>query len=305
MSNLSDLSAINLAPLFPTTYLGQRLLPAVHPGQASWVWAVKTTEGERIVRTSRWLRVPDEDFWQAALRLFQTDTSNMAQIGNLYRDLRAISAIPIPEVLAMHKIGTRTFLILENLPGYTLTSFNDLPNQSLAIFGKALAQIHNYRYPCFGPLRTPQGCQPVIQFHTLAISVMAYLVTRYYSQDRDLTDYWAESLGQWKDLPPTDFASPIMLDMDPTQFLTDGTTLTGMVDIELYVSAPRHLELIGLEYLLDQDHANAFRVGYETIMPLPPLEPFRKAYRLLLRLMSFQGSVDWHYWMNAPIRFEN
>lgn len=305
MPNLSDLSAINLAPLFPLTYINQHLLPAVHPGQASWVWVVKTADGEQIVRTSRWCNVPDEDFWQAALRLFRADTSNMTQVGDLYRYLRTISAIPTPNMLGANNIGTQPFLIVEKLPGYTLASFNDLPNQSLIMFGKALARIHSCRYSCFGSLPTLQGCRPLTQFHTLAVSVMEYLVTRYHAEDRDLRDYWAESLYQWKHLPQLDFASPIMLDMDPTQFLTDGTTITGMVDIELYVSGPRHLELIGLEYLLDQDHANAFRLGYETVLPLPALEPFRKAYRLLLGLMSFQGLVDWPCWMNAPIRFEH
>ena len=40
--------------------------------------------------------------------------------------------------------------------------------------------------------------------------------------------------------------------MDPTQFLSDGTTITGLVDSEAYAVAPRELDFIGLEYVLTE-----------------------------------------------------
>ena len=40
--------------------------------------------------------------------------------------------------------------------------------------------------------------------------------------------------------------------MDPTQFLSDGTTITGLVDTEAYAIAPREFEFIGLEYVLTE-----------------------------------------------------
>ena len=40
--------------------------------------------------------------------------------------------------------------------------------------------------------------------------------------------------------------------MDPTQFLSDGSTITSLVDTEAYAIAPREFEFIGLEYVLTE-----------------------------------------------------
>ncbi len=40
--------------------------------------------------------------------------------------------------------------------------------------------------------------------------------------------------------------------MDPTQFLSDGTSITGLVDTEAYAVAPREFDFIGLEYVFTE-----------------------------------------------------
>lgn len=91
--------------------------------------------------------------------------------------------------------------------------------------------------------------------------------------------------------------------MDPTQFLSDGSTITGLVDTEAYAIAPREFEFIGLEYVLTEKEARAFKSGYETIMPIPQLEKCRQPYRYLYRLLSVQGSVELEKWLRHPSYF--
>ena len=92
--------------------------------------------------------------------------------------------------------------------------------------------------------------------------------------------------------------------MDPTQFLSDGTTITGLVDSEAYAVAPRELDFIGLEYVLTEKEAHAFKSGYETIMSIPHLEEYRQPYRYLYRLLSVQGNVELKM-VKSPILFLN
>ncbi len=88
-------------------------------------------------------------------------------------------------------------------------------------------------------------------------------------------------------------------------FLSDGTTITGLVDTEAYAVAPRELDFIGLEYVLTEKEAHAFKSGYETIMSIPHLEEYRQPYRYLYRLLSVQGNVEFKKMVKSPILFLN
>ncbi len=293
-----EVAGTDLSPMFGTTFRQQRLMDAHHPGQASWVWLVDTTEGPYIVRTSRFNEPPlDEDFWQGAWRLFGANPVRFHGMIWADRVLRQSSPIPLPQILRQEVYQNRPYLIMEYLPGFMLESFTHLSKEGLRAFGKALATIHAMG----STLDSREG--EALSFHARTQSVMAYLVDRFYSTERACRDLWVEIAAHVKNLPHEDFLSPILLDMDPSQFLTDGRVITALVDTELYVMAPRHLELIGLEYLLDATAAGPFREGYEAVLPMPQLIPVRHTYRFLLRLLSFQGSVAWDRWMNQPILF--
>lgn len=291
-----EISGQDLSPLFGAQYVNQQLLPTTHPGQASWVWRVKTHDGSYIVRTSRYAEPPDEDFWQGAWRLFHRNPATLDGMVFAEQALRPHSLIRLPKILRKELYHKRPYLIVEDLPGIPLQSFNQLSEDGLWEFGAALAKIHGGRH------KAP-AIKPAIPFHITAAPVMQDLVHRFYHQDRTCQHLWQTLGPRLTALPPEEFWSPILLDMDPSQFLTDGNRLTAVVDTELYVMAPPHLELIGLEYLLGDHDATHFRAGYESIRTLPDLAPWRSTYRFLLRLLSFQGSVDWELWMSHPTRF--
>lgn len=301
------MASLSLSPLFGETFLRQDLMPTQHDGQASWVWMVATTKGDRVVRTSRFASPPDEDFWQGAWLLFDVDTSRVDRLRTIHCYLRPISEIPVPDLLDMTRFDDKCFAVLERMPGRPLESFNALSTEVIHGWGKAMARIHRETFSFCGSaavLASSQRGFPLRDFHQRMRSVAKTLRDRFYPDDASLAPHWANFEHAVRQLPRLDFASPIMLDMDPSQFLTDGQYLTGLVDTELYAVAPRQWELVGLEYLLDRQHARAFRSGYETVLPMPALGPYRPAYRLLLRLMSFQGPVPWDEWMGHPHNFE-
>ena len=125
----------------------------------------------------------------------------------------------------------------------------------------------------------------------------------FYSNHSKINDSFEVFQSQLYALPAPKEATLILIDMDPTQFLADGIKITGLVDTEAYVVAPRELDFIGLEYVFTEKEANAFRKGYETIMPIPNLEQCRAPYRYLYRLLSVQGNVDLEEWLQHPSFF--
>jgi hypothetical protein len=129
------------------------------------------------------------------------------------------------------------------------------------------------------------------------------LVNRFYSDNESIYNAFHTFESQLSTLPTPKESTLVLIDMDPTQFLSDGITITGLVDTEAYAVAPREFDFIGLEYVLSEKEAHAFKSGYETIMSIPHLEECRQPYRYLYRLLSVQGSVELKKWLSYPSYF--
>jgi hypothetical protein len=94
-----------------------------------------------------------------------------------------------------------------------------------------------------------------------------------------------------------------MPDLRWDQFLENDGKLSALVDLDAFVFAPRELDFILLEYLLNQQQARVFAQQYQQSHSLPDLSVVRKPYRLLLFLMNVLGEEDIDTWMQAAARF--
>lgn len=298
---------LSLTPLFGEPVVSQRLLPPHHPGQANYVWEVFTPTGRVAVRSPRSITVPDEDFGQGVLRLFDAQSAHVERIGVINRCLQPVSAYPLPRVIRPERFDGRDFTIMEWMPGDPLRRFDDLSPTELGRLGHHIASLHNQRFPVFGSplaMKDVKHGRPLDQFVSAAHSVARWVVQRYYNDD-ERAWRWLEMIRPlWDLLPSPSYAVPVMIDMDPTQFLADRGTITALVDTELYVLAPPELELAGLEMLLTPAAADSFREGYRAVAPMPAFSAYRAPFRMLLRLLSFQGPVDWDEWMNWRCAWE-
>lgn len=110
-------------------------------------------------------------------------------------------------------------------------------------------------------------------------------------------------LEELRHLPVPAVFCPVMIDLGPGQFLTEGGKITALADAEAYAAAPRELDFIGLEYELDERAARPFLDGYSSVLDAPDLSRCRTAYRLFYRLMGVKGSVDIRQWMAQPALF--
>lgn len=196
----------------------------------------------------------------------------------------------------------RQFVVVEKLEGRTVSSFIGQPPSVLQSLGEGLARIHVNQKRYAG---NPSGTFRVelSDFHQHVITGMKQIVSSFYADHHQIAATLPDIIGGLKDLPAPDSSSFVLIDMDPSQFLSDGRTITGLVDTEAYVIAPRAFDFIGLEYILDEASAAEFSIGYEKVMPLPDLTFVRLPYRYLYRLLSVQGSVDLDEWLESKTLF--
>jgi hypothetical protein len=96
----------------------------------------------------------------------------------------------------------------------------------------------------------------------------------------------------------------IMPDLRWDQFLTDGKTLTSLVDLDAIITGPIEIEWVILEYLLNEQQANIFYKEYSNFLVPPNIASKRKVHRHLLFKMNILGETNQSKWMAHPIIFD-
>ena len=115
---------------------------------------------------------------------------------------------------------------------------------------------------------------------------MVELVNNYYPEHQRIQQLLPSIIELVKALPVPSHFTFVLIDMDPTQFLTNGDELTGLVDTEVYALAPREMDFIGLEYVLDELSAKHFKQAYSMKHPLlhtHPKSPMAKKFHRLAK----------------------
>ncbi len=301
-ANAARTVSLDLQPLFPDPIVEQEAYPAAYIDHTNDVWRVRTATEEVVVRAPRLAAELASPFWWGGLQLFGLDPTRPRRLAALNERLAALSALPIPRVLRAGTCAGRECLVLEHLPGARLTDLRALPPAALHDLGVAIARIHRHEEQWWGGAGGEQR-RALAVFHPALAATMQAIVARYYADDAAIAGALARFHDAALRLPTPETGALVMLDVDATQFLTDGTRITALVDTEAYVVAPRALDFIGYEYELDAIGAAAFTAGYRTLLPLPELTAVRPVYRYLCRLLAVQGPVPLGEWLAWPILF--
>ncbi|MGG0726439.1 nitrate reductase [Bacillus paramycoides] len=291
-----------LQQLFTSPILSAQVLHPGYDDHASDVFLVKTETEEVIVRSSKMTEEPNDDFWWGCQNLFGIDPRNVHHLETIHTLLKKHTTLPIPTILQKHVLDGREYVIAEKLAGSTLQLFIGQPDSILFSLGKGLAEIHSFKANFIG---NPSGTfqVPLEKFKSHILKVGSDLVNMFYSDNMSIHNAFHTFESQLSSLSIPKESTLVLIDMDPTQFLSDGQSITGLVDTEAYAIAPQEFDFIGLEYVLTEKEARAFKQGYETIMPIPRLEECRQPYRYLYRLLSVQGSVELEKWLRHPSYF--
>jgi len=269
---------------------------------SSDVWLVKTDNQEVVVRSSKMKDDPSNEFWWGCKRLFGIDPRQVYELEHVNNTLSNLTSIPIPKVIDKGRILTKEFVVVEKLKGQIVESFIDLSSSVLQSFGEGLAKIHQYKENFVGnPSRSYQVS--LEEFNQHMKDAVIDLVSRFHFKEERVKKMLPEINNLINGLPVPEYSTFVLVDMDPTQFLSDGREITGLVDTEAYVIAPRELDFIALEYVLDEKSVQDFKKGYERVMEIPDLTKYRVPYRYLYRLLAVQGSVDIESWLGHKTLF--
>ncbi|QOV09888.1 phosphotransferase [Viridibacillus arvi] len=269
---------------------------------ASDVWLVKTNNQEVVVRSSKMKEDPNNEFWWGCKKLFGIDPRQVYELEHVNNTLSKLNSIPIPRVIDKGRILTKEFVVVEKLKGQIVESFIDQPSSVLQSLGEGLAKIHRHKENFVGnPSRSYQVS--LKEFNQHMKDALFELVTRFHFKDEAIKSKLPEINNLINGLSVPEYSTFVLVDMDPTQFLSDGREITGLVDTEAYVIAPRELDFIALEYVLDVKSVQDFKKGYEMVMEIPNLTKCRIPYRYLYRLLAVQGSVDIEEWLRHKTLF--
>ena len=184
---------------------------------------------------------PNNDFWWGCKIYLELIKERPSFRNCTYIAARTYES-SYPKNIRKHVLNGREFVVVEKLVGNTVQSFIEQPDSILFSLGKGLAEIHKFKADFIG---NPSGTFqiPLDEFQSHILNVSKELVNMFYSDDESIQNAFPTFESQLSSLSVPKESTLVLIDMDPTQFLSDGTTITGLVDTEAYAVARESLIL--------------------------------------------------------------
>ncbi|MDX1574266.1 MAG: phosphotransferase, partial [Methylophaga sp.] len=234
-------------------------------------------------------------FWQGVNRLFALNfPASLADTMWVQQFLSQHSPLDIPECIS----ANNGFVVCRQLAGKPLAAETVNPD-IIRQLARHIAALHQLTTIHWGALQKPKFSADL--WTSRLRQTLSYLAA---NNDTAISPVrLGNALKQAADIQPNKFV-PVMLDLRWDQFLTEDGKLTALVDLDAFVLAPRELELVLLELLLNAPQAALFVEEYQQFHPFPDLSDVRIAYRALLFLMNVLGETDCEKWLAKPAHFQ-
>lgn len=275
--------------------------PSLYEDSTHQLWHCDTVEGEMMLKVCRSKNVDSSTFWRGMCYLF--DTQLPIQLGDYKMAYHAIAeqgALIIPDYIASGSANIKSkqpaFILTKMLSGSMVAS-EKVDNKMVVTLAKHISQLHSAQYDFWGKVVQP-GFALTEWSKRLQTTLNRLAKTQVIS-----STLLEQALEQAKYISPT-YAVLIMPDIRWDQFLQNDGVLTTLVDLDAFVYAPRELELVLLEIILDKNQAAIFIKQYQQMHTLPDLSKVRKVYRLLLFLMNVLGETNVDSWINQACWFD-
>jgi hypothetical protein len=292
----------DLRALFGEPILEQVELDPGFDDHGSSVFRVRTESEHVIVRSFRASQA-NGSFWRSLHTLFGIDPLDAREAVRAYELLAQISPIPVPGLRRTAIASGRTWLVVELMQGTPLASFGDLSDDGLHALGRGLATIHSRRFHTLGSpsgsLRYPPADFPRRLAELFRESVASGGV------DGMRASMAEEMYAAAGDLAPPTEGVLVLPDIFPPQFLAYDGRVAAMIDLDAYVIGPRELDLVCLEYFVDERAAEQVARGYREIASMPSLRHVRRAYRYLFWVLEMNPmALDIDRWLSWPAAFD-
>lgn len=259
------------------------------------LWFCQTSIGPLVLKVADKPVVRCSSFWQGMNRLFALNfPASLADTNAVQQFLSRHSPLTIPECLSANS----GFVVCRQLAGKSIDAEAVNPN-IIRQLARHTAALHQQTADHWGTIQKPKFSADL--WSSRLRQTLSYLAT---NNDIAISPVLlGNALKQAADIQANNFV-PVMLDLRWDQFLTEDDKLTALVDLDAFVLAPREVELVLLELLLNAPQAALFAEEYQRFHQLPDLSDVRTAYRALLFLMNVLGETDCEAWLAKPRHFQ-
>ncbi|MDT8310227.1 MAG: hypothetical protein RQ732_02160 [Methylophaga sp.] len=259
------------------------------------IWFCETDVGPLVLKVADRPVIRCSAFWQGVNRLFALNfPASLADTVSVQQFLSRHSPLLIPECLS----AANGFIVCRQLAGKTIDAEAVNPD-IIRLLARHVAALHQQTAVRWGALQKPKFTADL--WTSRLRQTLSYLAANHDIAISPVR--LGNALKQAADIQANHFV-PVMLDLRWDQFLTEDDKLTALVDLDAFVLAPREVELVLLELLLNAPEAAIFAEEYQRIHALPDLSGVRTAYRALLFLMNVLGETDGEAWLAKPMHFQ-
>jgi hypothetical protein len=269
------------------------LIAAKFEDSSHQLWYCETVDGPMVLKLCNHQTVQTSTFWQGMNHLFDINfPASLAYIDKTHEFVSEQGELQIPELIASE---ASTFVLARYLDGVDV----ELVSDDIVIrLANHLAKLHQSK-------RSHWGAFHHAEFSSEQWPIKLQQTLKLLAKSHPSTipePILQQALHQAAQLKLDTFV-PIMLDLRWDQMLHQQGKLTAIVDMDAFVIGPSELELVLLEYQLNQHQADIFKQSYQAKIEWRDLSQQRYCYRLLLFLMNSLGETDIEKWMNAEIRW--
>ncbi|MGV6818156.1 MAG: phosphotransferase [Thiotrichales bacterium] len=276
-------------------------LPLRFEDSSNQLWMLELENGSKqVLRVRQSNAETAGPFWPGlrALCNLQPDT-HLAGISQLQQRIAKLTPLHIPEVIKSQP-ATQT------LPAWVLSTYvpgdvkEQITHQDTARLAQHLAAMHDETHSVWGnPLALEYF--PAEHWKERIHSAIDALVRNYWNQNKQVSFYHKAHTIMHCSTPKESTFSWVLADLRWDQFLWSQGRLNALVDFEAHLIAPKALDFITLEYLLDPEQAQVFAEQYRKAGgTLPELKAVRNLYRFFYFLLGILGETDLERWMAHP-----
>ena len=277
-------------------------LPVMYDDSTNRLWQCETVDGSMMLKVCDGHNVNTSLFWQGMKDLFAIDLpEQLDKFEQVYSKVTEFSPLTIPDYIASDSATeseqSPAFILARLLSGFMVES-HQINDEMVRDFAQHISDLHQNKRLTWGAFYS-EGMD-ASQWPKRLRDV---LITLAEMQTNTIPNDLLSAALDVVDQCTVDSFVPIMPDLRWDQFLQQDGKLSALVDLDAIVYGPRELELVLLEFLLNEQQAAVFIKKYQQTHSLPNLSKVRKQYRLLLFMMNVLGEKNVDAWMQAPTRF--
>ena len=275
-------------------YIPQRFGDSTHD-----LWRFQSKQGNYFLKVCSNTNLP---FWQIMQQFFGVDLQyDIQNFEKLYGHISTLTSLKIPELIKAESISQQGSYILTSEVEGSIPDNSNISDVMVEQLAQHLATLHQDQHNNWGLVNQPLFNRD--DWQKRLSNTLEKSAHKWGGDQTKYNPYLESALEACNHLNVNEFV-PLMLDLRWDQFLiTKDNAELILLDLDAFVRAPRELEFVLLEYLLDKQQIECFIKIYSKHHTIPDLKYARSAYRLLLFFMEVLGEQDIDKWMDVELYF--